>query len=84
MARLGKTPARRQRDLSAGHQLAETPAPRIAAVSDLIRQRRRIALCYRRSRSEAELHQLRDIDHQLAAYNIDIPAIEHRVAQRKG
>jgi hypothetical protein len=82
MARLPKTPIRQKRDGSPSQQLAEGPEPRVAAVSALIRQRRKIALGYRRSLSEAELHHLRDIDHQLAGYNIDIPAIEHRVAQR--
>jgi hypothetical protein len=64
--------------------LAQAPQGRVSAISDLIRKRRRIALSYRRSRSDADLHKLHAIDLQLAGYNIDIPAIQHSVAQRKG
>ncbi|MBK1716944.1 hypothetical protein CKO27_04620 [Thiocystis violacea] len=63
--------------------MAESLAPRILQAKELIRERRRIALAYRRSQSDFDRDRLEIIDHELASHNIDIPAIQRCVAQRK-
>ena len=50
---------------------------------ELIRERRRVALAYRRSQSNSDRQRLKDIDQELARFNIDIPAILELVAQRR-
>lgn len=62
---------------------AESADKPVSPVKALIRERRKIALTYLRSQSDADRRRLEDLDHELAGYNIDIPAVQHRVAQRK-
>ncbi len=62
---------------------AESVEDRASQIKCLIRERRRLALAYRRSRNEVDREHLERIDHELAAYNIDIPAILQSVARRK-
>lgn len=83
MARLGKPPIHRERPVPPNRPGAESGEPRVPPVRDLIRKRRAVALAYRRMQSEADRRRLEEIDHELASYNIDIPAVQHRVAQRK-
>ncbi len=85
MARLGKTPIqqRRQRPLNRPGAESLELEHRISPIKDLIRKRRRFALAYRRSQSDIGRRRLAEIDHELASYNIDIPAVLQRVAQRK-
>ena len=63
--------------------MAESVEDRVSQVKGLIRERRRTALAYRRSQSEVDRDLLEKIDHELAGYNIDIPAIQQCVARRK-
>jgi hypothetical protein len=63
--------------------MAESDEDRASQVKGLIRERRRIALAYRRSRSEVDRDHLARIDRELTAFNIDIPAILESVARRK-
>jgi hypothetical protein len=63
--------------------MAESPEERMSQVKGLIRERRRLALAYRRTRSQDDRDRLDLIDHELAGYNIDIPAILQSVARRK-
>lgn len=62
---------------------AESVEDRASQVKGLIRERRRLALAYRRSRNEVDREHLERIDHELAKYNIDIPAIQQSVARRR-
>jgi DNA-binding LacI/PurR family transcriptional regulator len=50
---------------------------------ELIQQRRKIALAYRRSQSESDRLRLEEIDKELSRHNIDIPAIQRWVTHRK-
>jgi hypothetical protein len=59
--------------------LAAGVEQRAAQVGDLILQRRKIAMAYRRSQSEEGRIALEQVDHDLARYNIDIPAIHRRM-----
>ena len=52
-------------------------------LKELIHQRRRVALAYRRSQSASDHRRLEDIDQELAGYNIDLPGIQHWVSQQK-
>jgi hypothetical protein len=63
--------------------MAESVDAPVSQVTGLIRERRRIALAYRRSRSEVDRDHLARIDRELTAFNIDIPAILESVARRK-
>jgi hypothetical protein len=63
--------------------MADSVDDRVSQVKGLIRARRRTALAYRRSQSEVDRDHLEKIDHELAAYNIDIPAVQQCVARRK-
>jgi hypothetical protein len=87
MDRSGDIPVPQKQHLADSRPVAKgvraQGSPGISAVRDLIRARRRIALAYRRTQSDIDRHRLADIDRELAEYNIDIPAIEHLVAQRK-
>ena len=57
-------------------RIAASVADRAAQVAPLILKRRRIALAYRRTRSDEYRLELEQIDHALACHNIDIPAIQ--------
>lgn len=46
-------------------------------LKELIHQRRRVALAYRRSPSAGNHRRLEEIDQELARYNIDLPGIQH-------
>lgn len=83
MARLGKTPIEQSPSLRPNRPSAESIKRPVSPVKELIRKRRRIAMSYRRSQSEIDRYHLEAIDHELASYNIDIPAVQHCVAQRK-
>lgn len=52
-------------------------------LKELIHQRRRVALAYRRSQSARDQRRLEDIDQELTRYNIDLPGIQHWVLQQK-
>jgi len=56
--------------------IAAAVAERAAQVTELLVKRRKIALAYRRTRSEARRIELAHLDHALARHNIDIPAIQ--------
>jgi hypothetical protein len=62
--------------------IAAAVANRAERVSTLVLRRRKIALAYRRTRSEDQRIALEKIDQDLAKHNIDIPAVE-RLAQGK-
>lgn len=83
MTRLTSSSNNRTGQLPANRPLAESVERRALQVKELIRERRRIALAYRRSRSDADRNHLDNMDRELASHNIDIPAIQRRVAQRK-
>lgn len=52
-------------------------------LKELIHQRRKVGLAYRRSQSAGDRRRLEDIDQELARYNIDLPGIQHWVLQQK-
>lgn len=64
-------------------RMSESVEDRVSQVKGLIRERRRIALAYRRSQSDVDRDRLARIDRELAGHNIDIPAIQQYVARRK-
>lgn len=63
--------------------LLESVELRAQQVGDLLRERRRLALAFKRTGDEAYLSELRDKDNALAKYRIDIPAIEKRLTVGK-
>ncbi len=75
MSQINKTPTHRS--------MEEATERDDLRVKDLIRERRRIALLYRRSQTDNDSHKLADIDQQLAGQGIDIPAIQRAVLHRK-
>ena len=60
--------------------LSEAVERRAGQVTDLIRERRRIALKLRRTQDDISRLELEQIDNQLVKYRIDIPAIQQRRA----
>jgi putative NADH-flavin reductase len=64
-------------------QGAAVVAASASQVKALIRERRKIALTFRRTRSESDRAELEQVDQELAKHDIDIPAIKKQVAQRK-
>ncbi|RKT44561.1 hypothetical protein [Thiocapsa rosea] len=83
MGRLKTTSINRSENILPNHAAAESVEDSTSQVKGLIRERRRIALAYRRSQSEIDRERLERIDRELAGYNIDIPAILQSVARRK-
>lgn len=64
-------------------RIADSVAAGASPVKALIRERRKIALMFRRTQDERDRAELERIDQELAKHRIDIPAIEARVAMRK-
>ncbi len=64
-------------------QSEESAAARASQVKALIRQRRKIALAFRRTQDEGNRVELEHIDQELVKHHIDIPAIQQQVAMRK-
>jgi hypothetical protein len=83
MGRLKAKPISQSDNILPNLPMAESIEDRVSQVKGLIRERRRIALAYRRSQGEFDRDQLERIDHALAGYNIDIPAVQQSVARRK-
>ena len=83
MTRLTSRSNNRTGYLPPNRPLAESVEPRVLQVKELIRERRRLALVYQRSQSGLDRGHLDNIDRELASHNIDIPAIQRCVAQRK-
>jgi hypothetical protein len=61
----------------------ESVENRVRQVGDLLRERRRLALAFKRTGDEAYLSELIEKDIALAAHRIDIPAIAKQRAVRK-
>ncbi|CRI64396.1 hypothetical protein THIOKS11930002 [Thiocapsa sp. KS1] len=83
MGQLKSTSITRSKNNRPNHPMAESVEDRLSQVKGLIRERRRLALAYRRSRNEIDRDHLERIDRELAEYNIDIPAIQQSVARRR-
>jgi len=64
-------------------RIGESLAGRASQVKTLIRKRRKIALTFRRTQDARDRAELEQIDQALAQHDIDIPAIQERVAMRK-
>jgi hypothetical protein len=64
-------------------RIADSGAERASRVKSLLRERRRIALTFRRTQDDRDRAELQQIDLELAQYQIDIPAIQEQVAMRK-
>lgn len=56
--------------------IAESVARRARQVSDLVLQRRKIALAYKRTQGEDQRIALEALDRDLAEHNIHIPEIQ--------
>jgi len=65
-------------------RIAESVAARVSQVKTLMRERRKIALRFRRTQDERDRVELDQIDQELARHHIDIPAIQEQVAMRRG
>ncbi len=76
MTQFDKTSIHRQRPLSSYRPMEKFVKGCDLPVKDLIRERRRISLVYRRSQTDDDHHKLADLDHQLAGHGIDIPAVQ--------
>ena len=74
-------PAHEVRPLT--RRIADSVAAPTSQVKTLIRERRKIALTFRRTQDERDRAELEHIDHELAQHHIDIPAIKEQVAMRK-
>ncbi len=77
------TPAQAHKIHPLTRRIAESVAARASQVKALIRERRKIALTFRRTQDERDRAELEHIDHELAQHQIDIPAIQEQVAMRK-
>jgi hypothetical protein len=66
-----------------GSPIAASVERRSREVGTLLRARRKLALAFKRTRSEADRAKLRDIDDVLAKHRIDIPAIAERLAVKR-
>lgn len=66
-----------------GGPIAESVENRARQVGDLLRARRKLALAYKRTQDEACRAELQEMDHTLAEFRIDIPAITERLAVRR-
>ncbi|WP_200334974.1 hypothetical protein [Thiocystis violacea] len=64
-------------------RIEESFPARVSQVKDLIRERRKLALTFRRTQTERDRVELEHIDQELAKHHIDIPAIQEQVAMRK-
>lgn len=83
MTRLTSRSSNRAGSLPPSRPLGESVEHPFLQVKELIRERRRLALVYQRSQSGLDRGHLDNIDRKLASHNIDIPAIQRSVAQRK-
>jgi len=77
------TPAQAHKIHPLTHRIEESVAARASQVKALIRERRKIALTFRRTQDERDRAELEHIDRELAQHQIDIPAIQEQVAMRK-
>ena len=77
------TPAQAHKIHPLTRRIADSVATRASQVKTLIRERRKIALTFRRTQDECDRAELEKIDHELAQHHIDIPAIQEQVAMRK-
>lgn len=66
-----------------GSPLADSVESRAREIGALLQTRRKIALAFKRTRSEAHRAELREMDDLLAKHRIDLPAIAGRLAERK-
>jgi putative NADH-flavin reductase len=66
-----------------GSPIAESVERRSREVGALLRARRKLALAFKRTRSEADRAELREMDDVLAEHRIDIPAIAERLAVKR-
>lgn len=64
-------------------RIADSVTARASQVKALIRERRKIALMFRRTQDARDRAELEQIDQELAQHHIDIPAIQEQVAMRK-
>ena len=78
------TPAQAHQIDPLPRRIADSVAARASQVKALIRERRKIALTFRRTQDERDRAELEHIDQELARHQIDIPAIQEQVAMRKG
>ncbi len=84
MSRLTSSSNNRTEHLPPLHPpLPQSVDRRVSEVRELICERRRVALVYRRSQSDVDRSHLEHMDRALASYNIDIPGIQRCVALRK-
>lgn len=83
MSRLTSSSNNRTKHLPPIPPLAQSVDRRVSEVRELICERRRVALVYRRSQSDVDRSHLEHMDRALASYNIDIPGIQRCVALRK-
>jgi hypothetical protein len=63
--------------------IAESVNHRAEQVRCLVQRRRKLALAYKRNQDESSRLELELIDHDLAQYRIDIPAIQRSAARGK-
>jgi putative NADH-flavin reductase len=78
------TPVQAHKTHPLTRRIADSVAARASQVKTLIRERRRLALTFRRTQDERDRAELEHIDQELAQHQIDIPAIQEQVAMRKG
>jgi putative NADH-flavin reductase len=77
------TPAQAHKIHPLTDRIEESVAARASQVKALIRERRKIALTFRRTQDERDRAELERIDRELAQHQIDIPAIQEQIARRK-
>jgi putative NADH-flavin reductase len=77
------TPAQAHQIHPLTRRIADPVAARASQVKALIRERRKIALTFRRTQDERDRAELEHIDRELAQHQIDIPAIQEQIARRK-
>jgi len=83
MISTSSTPAQAHKIHPLTRRIADSGAAPTSQVKTLIRERRKIALTFRRTQDERDRAELEHIDQELAQHQIDIPAIQQQVAKRK-
>lgn len=66
-----------------GSPLEDSVESRARAIGGLLQARRRLALAFKRTGSETQRAELREMDDILAKHRIDLPAIAGRLAAKK-
>ncbi len=66
-----------------GSPFADSVESRAREIGGLLQARRKIALAFKRTRSETHRAELREMDDILAKHRVDLPAIAARLAARK-